>query len=162
MPNTFFTSDNHFGQTGILKVGMVRPRPFASIEDHDEALIRAWKAVVPPTDIVWHLGDFACTCQVGSPRRALPGGTGLEPVVREKRFTQSTIAFEGRSITHSPVRTMFIAVWETASKPIIACHPSQKTDEIGASLKDPSGSMVLFRTKGGAKLKNSRLDRPMR
>ncbi|TXM73146.1 metallophosphoesterase [Methylobacterium sp. WL69] len=65
MPNTFFTSDSHFGHKGILKVGMARPRPFASIEEHDEALIRAWNAVVRPTDIVWHLGDFAYKCQVG-------------------------------------------------------------------------------------------------
>lgn len=64
MPNTFFTSDSHFGHKGILKVSMARPRPFASIEEHDEALIRAWNTVVRPADIVWHLGDFAYKCSV--------------------------------------------------------------------------------------------------
>ncbi len=53
---TYLTADTHFGHTGIL--GMTG-RPFASIEEHDEALIAAWNAVVAPRDEVWHLGDFA-------------------------------------------------------------------------------------------------------
>lgn len=62
MPKTYFVSDTHFGHKGVLKVAMTRPRPFSSIAEHDEALIRAWNAVVSPTDIVWHLGDFAYKC----------------------------------------------------------------------------------------------------
>ncbi|MCP1558842.1 UNVERIFIED_ORG: calcineurin-like phosphoesterase family protein [Methylobacterium sp. SuP10 SLI 274] len=62
MPRTFFTSDTHFGHRGLLKPTMGRPRPFASIEAHDEALVAAWNAVVRPDDLVWHLGDFAYRC----------------------------------------------------------------------------------------------------
>ena len=64
MPNTFFTSDSHFGHASVLAPRMDRPRPFATIEEHDEALVAAWNAVVRPDDIVWHLGDFAYRCDL--------------------------------------------------------------------------------------------------
>ena len=64
MADSFFTADTHFGHKSMLKKTMGRPRPFASIEEHDEALIRAWNAVVRPQDIVWHLGDFAYKCTI--------------------------------------------------------------------------------------------------
>lgn len=41
---------------------MQAPRPFASIEEHDETLIANWNAVVRPEDIIWHLGDFCYRC----------------------------------------------------------------------------------------------------
>lgn len=53
---TFFAADHHFGHAGILH--MCR-RPFATIEEHDEALVEAWNAVVTDRDTVWYLGDFA-------------------------------------------------------------------------------------------------------
>ena len=64
MPRTLFTADSHFGHRSILKPTMDRPRPFASIEEHDEALVAAWNASVRPDDIVWHLGDFAYKCDL--------------------------------------------------------------------------------------------------
>ena len=53
--NIWFTADTHFGHTNILKFD---PRPFDSIEEHDEALIENWNSVVKAGDTVWHLGDF--------------------------------------------------------------------------------------------------------
>ena len=55
----WFVSDTHFGHRAILSDRMTRPRPFASIEEHDEHLIAAWNNRVCDGDIVWHLGDFA-------------------------------------------------------------------------------------------------------
>jgi calcineurin-like phosphoesterase family protein len=55
----FFTADTHFGHAGILSDRMHRPRPFASIEEHDETLIAVWNGRIRPDDQVWHLGDFA-------------------------------------------------------------------------------------------------------
>jgi calcineurin-like phosphoesterase family protein len=55
---TFFTADTHFAHRGILGPKMHRPRPFASIEEHDERLIAHWNDRVRPEDEVWHLGDF--------------------------------------------------------------------------------------------------------
>jgi calcineurin-like phosphoesterase family protein len=52
----FFTSDTHFNDPRILRLDR---RPFASLAQHDEALIELWNATVGPNDDVWHLGDFA-------------------------------------------------------------------------------------------------------
>lgn len=59
MSEVFFISDTHFGHRGILMFTKTKPfRPFATIEEHDEELIRRWNSVVGKNDTVWHLGDF--------------------------------------------------------------------------------------------------------
>lgn len=52
----FFTSDTHFGHKNII--GWTR-RPFDSIEEMNEALIKNWNSVVGEDDVIYHLGDFA-------------------------------------------------------------------------------------------------------
>ena len=54
--NIFFTSDSHFGHSNIIQFCN---RPFANVEEMNEALIENWNSVVGPDDIVFHLGDFA-------------------------------------------------------------------------------------------------------
>jgi hypothetical protein len=61
-PRFFFTADWHVGHHGILSPRMHAPRPFASIEKHDETLVARWSEVVGPQDTVWHLGDFSYRC----------------------------------------------------------------------------------------------------
>ena len=53
---TFFTSDNHFGHTNIIKY---TDRPFSSVEEMNETMIRNWNNVVTDEDTIYHLGDFA-------------------------------------------------------------------------------------------------------
>lgn len=53
----WFTADTHFGHRNILNLG--EGRPFASIEEHDEALIDNWNARVRAHDVVHHLGDVS-------------------------------------------------------------------------------------------------------
>lgn len=48
----FYTSDTHFAHRLVADL-----RGFDSVEEHDQALIERWNAVVRPQDIVWHLGD---------------------------------------------------------------------------------------------------------
>lgn len=50
-----FTSDTHFSDPRILRIDR---RPFASLAEHDEALVAYWNEVVAEDDQVWHLGDF--------------------------------------------------------------------------------------------------------
>lgn len=56
MPNTFFTADTHWNHDNIRRYSN---RPFASVEEMNEALINNWNAVVGPGDTVYHLGDFS-------------------------------------------------------------------------------------------------------
>lgn len=61
MKNRFLISDTHFNHAKMLtflsKVDGKPVRPFASVEEMDEAMIQNWNNVVKPCDTVIHLGD---------------------------------------------------------------------------------------------------------
>ena len=52
----WFSADHHFGHRNILKYCN---RPFATIQEMDEALVSEWNSVVRPEDSVFHLGDLS-------------------------------------------------------------------------------------------------------
>lgn len=52
----FFTADTHWGHRNIIRYCQ---RPFADVEEMNEALITNWNNTVGKDDIVFHLGDFA-------------------------------------------------------------------------------------------------------
>lgn len=56
MNKIFIISDTHFGHKKIIEFE-AKNRPFATIEEHDEELVRRWNEAVNPKDTVWHLGD---------------------------------------------------------------------------------------------------------
>ena len=51
----FFTSDLHLGHANVITYDN---RPFSSVEEMDEELIRRWNAKVGKGDVVYVLGDF--------------------------------------------------------------------------------------------------------
>ena len=55
LEDIWFTSDSHFGHRNIIKY---TGRPFESLRQHDAELTENWNAVVKPSDVVYHLGDF--------------------------------------------------------------------------------------------------------
>ena len=54
--NEFFTADTHFNHTNIIKHCA---RPFITVGEMNEILIKNWNETVGKKDIVYHLGDFA-------------------------------------------------------------------------------------------------------
>lgn len=56
MSKTFFISDLHFGHKNCLAFDN---RPFKTIEEHDEQLIKRWNSVVGESDDIWILGDIS-------------------------------------------------------------------------------------------------------
>lgn len=53
---TLFTADTHFGHAGARALYR---RPFATVAEMDAAMVDRWNEAVAPTDVVYHLGDFA-------------------------------------------------------------------------------------------------------
>lgn len=66
MRKTWFTADQHFWHSSILKLSN---RPFESIEEHNAQIIERHNSVVAEDDIVYNLGDVSYRCPVN---RLLP------------------------------------------------------------------------------------------
>lgn len=54
--STWFTSDLHFGHTNVIAYSS---RPFADVEEMNEAIVTRWNERVAASDTVWVLGDVA-------------------------------------------------------------------------------------------------------
>lgn len=54
----YFTSDTHFWHNNVIKYCA---RPYASVEEMNEDLVKRWNEVVPPEATVFFLGDFSMT-----------------------------------------------------------------------------------------------------
>ena len=60
MPSVFLVSDTHFGHVGVtkfLREDGTKLRPWDSVEEMDEEMVKRWNETVKPTDKVYHLGD---------------------------------------------------------------------------------------------------------
>lgn len=62
MPNIFVVSDTHFSHRNIIlftdKNGK-KIRPFTSLQEMNEEMVKKWNQTVNHDDIVYHLGDVA-------------------------------------------------------------------------------------------------------
>lgn len=76
--NYWFTSDHHFGHENIIEF---QPRPFSSLEEMDEELVKRHNEVVHPNDVVWHLGDFTMRTRAGEVARMFKRLNGMFYVV---------------------------------------------------------------------------------
>ena len=53
---TFFTADTHFFHRNVIKYD---DRPFETLEEMNNVLIKKWNKVVKGDDIIYHLGDIS-------------------------------------------------------------------------------------------------------
>jgi len=88
----FFTSDTHFSDPRVLAIDR---RPFASLEEHDAALIERWNAVVGKKDVVWHLGDFVRTRETADAERFLNALNGTKHLIIGNNDFPSTLDAKG-------------------------------------------------------------------
>lgn len=52
----WFSSDHHFSHANVIPYCN---RPFASVDEMNEELVRRWNLLVRPRDTVYYLGDFS-------------------------------------------------------------------------------------------------------
>ena len=111
----WFIGDTHFGHANILTFEATKPyRPFSTIEDHDEELIKRWNSVVKKQDIVWMLGDFAlsksglkCGLRLNGVKKLVMGNHDIEfPTSHYLKIFHKiygAVAWQGKILTHIPV-----------------------------------------------------------
>ena len=113
----FFTADTHFGDPRGLRIDR---RPFASVPEHDAALIANWNAVVAPDDEIWHLGDFARGDQAAI-EQLLAQLNGRKRLITGNNDPETTIAAHGwESVQHYAELTL-------DTHHLILCHYAFRT-----------------------------------
>jgi calcineurin-like phosphoesterase family protein len=86
---TWFTSDTHFGHRAIIDMC---GRPFADVDEMDDAMVAAWNAVVHTNDVVWHLGDFAFRCHPQRAKEIFDALNGIKHLVVGNHDKKPTLA----------------------------------------------------------------------
>jgi calcineurin-like phosphoesterase family protein len=74
----YFSSDQHFWHANVIKYC---GRPFANVDEMNDAMIKNWNSVVKPEDTVYCLGDFSLairpvetyTSQLNGTKYLVPG-----------------------------------------------------------------------------------------
>lgn len=98
--NTFFTSDQHYGHKNICRFAK---RPFESVEEMDEELIKNHNDTVRPEDVVWFLGDFAFDHpkRIKTILRRLNGQKNLILGNHDKQFRKQQDQFIGSGLLNN-------------------------------------------------------------
>ena len=127
----FFTSDTHFGDPRVLRI---ERRPFASVAEHDEALIALWNQTVGPEDEVWHLGDFALGPKPEAVAALLDRLHGRKHLVTGNNDGPGTLAAPGWESVQA------YAELRIEGRHLILCHyPFRTWNQIGRGSLDLHG-----------------------
>lgn len=101
----WFTSDTHFYHQGIINFCN---RPFSTVEEMNETIIKNWNSVVGINDTIYHLGDFSWSKDWSEIIYQLNGNITLIKGNHDKQINKSLfkgvydlleIKIEGNSIT---------------------------------------------------------------
>ncbi len=128
---TYFTSDTHFGDPRVLRIDR---RPFASLPEHDAALIARWNETVGPDDEVWHLGDFALGPKAERIAEILASLNGRKHLILGNNDPPVTREAPGwASIAH-------YAEFEVDGRRLVLCHyPFRTWNRMGQGVLDLHG-----------------------
>lgn len=113
-----FTGDTHFGDPRVLRIDR---RPFASIPEHDRALVARWNEAVAEDDEVWHLGDFALHVDAGRIAELLGALHGRKHLVHGNNDGPATLAAAGWASVQAYAE---LVVAETR---LVLCHYAFRT-----------------------------------
>jgi calcineurin-like phosphoesterase family protein len=112
MSHTFFISDLHLGHKKVIEFEKEH-RPFATIEEHNEEIIKRWNNAVTKKDSVWVLGDFCfgksnleLAARLNGTKRLVLGNHDMYPAADYlKYFTRvcGVVEFDGKILSHIPV-----------------------------------------------------------
>ena len=94
----FVTSDTHFSHARISELA---DRPYPTVEEMNDDLVRRWNDTVPPDSVVLHLGDvalgqieesIALTSRLNGRRFLVPGNHDrVSPATQSKRAIEEFI-----------------------------------------------------------------------
>ena len=108
----FVTADNHFFHKNIIKYCK---RPFNSVREMNDYMIKRWNKKVTKKDLVFHLGDFAFTTtenlikvrrKINGTIIIIPGNHDRKKMMRECGFIVSPtniIRIDNIVLTHRPL-----------------------------------------------------------
>ncbi|GGH23019.1 hydrolase [Alsobacter metallidurans] len=127
----FFTSDTHFGDPRVLRIDR---RPYGSVDEHDEALVARWNAVVGPGDTIWHLGDFAFAKPPGRAQAMLARLAGEKHLIIGNNDGPDTVRATGwASVQHYAEMTV-------DGVELVLCHyPFRTWNHMGRGVVDLHG-----------------------
>jgi calcineurin-like phosphoesterase family protein len=91
------TSDTHFGHANIIRYC---DRPFATVSEMDEALVRNWNELVAPEDTIYHIGDFMMGS--GDPDLLLARLNGIKKLVTGNHDGKKTTKAKGWHSVYGP------------------------------------------------------------
>lgn len=122
MSEVYFCADTHFGHRGIIQFSETKPfRPFDTIEEHDEELVKRWNATIGPKDTVWHLGDVVfgkrnlpILSRLNGYKRLVLGNHdvyGAEEYLKYFAKIYGIVEYKGMIFSHAPVHEDQLKRW---------------------------------------------------
>ncbi len=126
---TWFTADTHFGHENVIRYC---ERPFASVQEMDEALIENWNYITRPKDTIYHLGDFTLAGKekANDYFSSLNGKISLIPGGHDKRWIRQGEyrSKSGYSINILPaLHTIKLSIPDCEQpKLVVLCHYSMR------------------------------------
>lgn len=156
MGKIFFTSDLHFGHENVIRFD---DRPFTTVDEMDEELIRRWNAKVGEEDTVYVLGDMiwktrnndapaiirSLNGQIilikGNHDRFLHNNQAIKALAAVKAYDDITVKLEDGAIRRCILSHYFIPMYDGHHYKAIHLHGhSHKSEE--AAVEDDIAEML--------------------